>query len=161
MVPIVRVFFRECYAIHELASIIFEDENILRYYRQLAFHLQSNDSFMDTITLSNITLKTLIGIHAWEQSVPQKLVLDLTLTTDAALIAQSDSIDHAIDYEKVVQEILSFANKQHFQLVETFADRLANHLLTHFQTDSVTLTVHKPGALKEAKDVAIRVTRNR
>lgn len=116
---------------------------------------------MDTITLSNISIKTLIGIHAWEQSVQQKLVIDLTLTTDAATIALTDSIEQAIDYEKVVQEISAFAKNQHFQLVETFADRLANHLLTLFPTENVTLTVHKPGALKEAKDVAIRVTRSR
>lgn len=116
---------------------------------------------MDTITLSNISIKTIIGIHAWEQSVPQKLILDLILTTDAGAIAQTDSIDQAIDYEKVVQEIFAFADKQHFQLVETFADRLANHLLALFSTDSVTLTVHKPGALKEAKDVAICVVRQR
>ncbi len=116
---------------------------------------------MDTITLSNISIKTLIGIHAWEQSVPQKLVIDLTLSTDATTIGRTDSIEYAIDYEKVVQEIMSFATKEHFQLIETFADRLANHLLTLFPTNNITLTVHKPGALKEAKDVAICVTRNR
>lgn len=116
---------------------------------------------MDTITLSDIALKTIIGIHDWEKTIPQTLRLDITFQTDAANIAFSDNIAQAIDYEKVVQHIIAFAHSHQFQLIESFADRLAHDLLNHFPTTSVALTVHKPGALKEAKDVAIRVVRSR
>jgi len=116
---------------------------------------------MDTITLSSITLSTLIGIHAWEQRVPQKLQLDITFQTDAATIANNDSIETAIDYERVVKTIFAFATENHCQLIETFAHKLANHLLEHFPTTMVALSLHKPGALKEAKNVTIYVTRSR
>lgn len=115
---------------------------------------------MDTITLSDISFSTLIGIHAWEQRIPQKLRLDLTFQTDAAQIALSDTIENAIDYERVVKTVFAFATANHFQLIETFADQLARHLLASFPTTMVALTLHKPGALKEAKDVMIHVKRS-
>ncbi len=116
---------------------------------------------MDTITLSDITLSTLIGIHAWEQRVPQKLRLDITFQTDAAKIGASDTIEKAIDYERVVQVITEFTKSHHCQLIETFADKLAHHLLAIFPTTMVALSLHKPGALKEAKNVSIHLTRSR
>lgn len=116
---------------------------------------------MDTITLRDIKLETLIGIHTWEQSVPQKLIVDITFQTDAYSIAQSDSIAQAIDYERVIKELFDYAKSHTCKLIETFADQLAHRLLENFPTTMVSLTVHKPSALKEAKDVAINVTRSR
>lgn len=116
---------------------------------------------MDTITLSDIKIHTLIGIHAWELQIPQRLQIDVTFQTDAKTIAETDTIEQAIDYEQVINEIFAFAKTHGCKLIETFADRLANTLLDRFPTKEVTLMVHKPGALKDAKDVIIRVTRSR
>lgn len=116
---------------------------------------------MDTISLSDIKITTLIGIHPWEQQIPQTLKMDILFETDAKAIAQTDSISQAIDYEQVINEIFAFAKTHDCKLIETFADKLANHLLQRFPTKQVGLTVHKPGALKEAKDVTINVTRSR
>lgn len=116
---------------------------------------------MDTITLRDIKLETIIGIHAWEQQLPQKLIVDITFQTDAKNIAATDNIEYAIDYERVIKELFDFAKSHTCKLIETFADQLAYRLLENFPTTQISLTVHKPGALKEAKDVAINVTRSR
>ncbi|MGE3318534.1 MAG: dihydroneopterin aldolase [Candidatus Berkiella sp.] len=116
---------------------------------------------MDSITLTDIKIHTLIGIHSWEQQVPQTLRIDVTFQTDAKAIAQTDTISQAIDYEQIVNEIFAFAKIHGCKLIETFADKLATILLERFPTKEIRLALHKPGALKDAKDVIISITRSR
>ena len=116
---------------------------------------------MDKLTLTEINLSTKIGIHAWEQQAIQVLKVDLELMIDAHLIAKTDAINAALDYDKIIDYLQTFAHEHHFQLLETFADKLAGGLLAQFNTPSLRLTVHKPAALLGAKDVSICVERSR
>lgn len=116
-------------------------------------------AMVDKLVISDIKLTTLIGVHEWEQQCPQNLHLDLVFQTDAKRIAKEDNLVEAIDYDKVLQHIFAFTQKNHFQLIETLAEHLAQMILSHFPTQWVQITLHKPGALKQAKDVAITIER--
>lgn len=116
---------------------------------------------MDKLVINDIKLTTLIGIHDWEQQCPQNLHLDIALQTDAKQIAELDNIQHAIDYDRVLTHIFNFADTHHFQLLETLAERLSHELLENFPTQWVQITLHKPGAIKQAKDVAIMIERTK
>jgi dihydroneopterin aldolase len=116
---------------------------------------------MDKLVINGIKVLTLIGVHPWEQQIPQHIHLDIAFQTNAAQIAEQDSIIDAIDYDKVVSHIVQYTQKHPFKLIESLAHHLANELLAHFPTEWVEVTLHKPGALKTAKDVAITVQRSR
>src|SRR5437867_3319842 len=116
---------------------------------------------MDKLVINDIKLTTLIGIHPWEKQCPQTLVLDIILQTDAVNIAKDDDITKAIDYDKVIQQILTFVENHHFQLIETLAHHIALEILENFATPWVHITLHKPGALVAAKDVAIVIERTK
>lgn len=116
---------------------------------------------MDTLSIVGIPLTTLIGVFDWEQITPQTLYCDLTFETDAAAIAKTDEIGLAINYATMTESIQHFVENHHFQLIETLADRLAAHLLTHFPTHWLRLTLHKPSALKQASDVMISIERTK
>lgn len=115
---------------------------------------------MDKLVIDHIKISTLIGAHPWEQQCPQTLYVDLIFETDAQYIARTDNLEKAIDYDKVVKQVLAFAKNNHFQLIETFADKLASELLAHFPIGWVQITLHKPGALQDAKSVAIQIARS-
>ncbi|MBN9286319.1 MAG: dihydroneopterin aldolase [Gammaproteobacteria bacterium] len=115
---------------------------------------------MDKLTISGIKLTTLIGIHDWEKQCPQNLHLDVVLQTDAKKAALEDNIQDALDYDSLVEHIVNFVENYHFQLIETLAERLAQEVLNHFPTNWVQITLHKPGALLKAKDVAITIERS-
>jgi len=115
---------------------------------------------MDKITISGIKITTRIGIHPWEQHCPQTLLLTLCFQTNVKKIAEYDAIEDAIDYDRVVSRIFAFVAETHFQLIETFADRLAHTLLCDFPIPWLALTVHKPGVLKQAKDVSVTIERS-
>ncbi len=114
---------------------------------------------MDKLTIRGIKLNTLIGIHDWEKRHAQDLLLDITFETDAKRIAEKDDIHQAIDYDKLLQHILSFVYNNHFLLIETLAEKIAEQVLEFFPTNWVQITLHKPGALKQANDVAITIER--
>lgn len=116
---------------------------------------------MDKLSIAGLKLTTLIGTLDWEQQTPQVLHCDLAFQTNAAQIARTDQITEAIDYNAITQAVQNFVEQNHFQLIETLADKLAHHILGHFPTDWVQVTLHKPGALKQAKDVIISLERTR
>lgn len=116
---------------------------------------------MDKLFVTGLKLSTLIGTLDWEQQVPQVLHCDLAFQTDAKHIALTDHINEAIDYDAVTLSVQAFVEKHHFQLIETLAEKLAHHILAHFPTSWVQITLHKPGALKQAKDVVISIERTR
>lgn len=108
-----------------------------------------------------LPLTTLIGAYDWEQTTPQTLYCDLVFGTDAIKIAKTDQLELAIDYATVVESIQHFVKNHHFQLIETLAEKLASHILAHFPTNWLQLTLHKPSALKQANDVMISIERTR
>lgn len=116
---------------------------------------------MDKLFINQLKVTTLIGVHAWEQLSMQNLLLDIVIQIDAQQVAQADDIQQALDYDQVVKYILTFAQQNHFQLIETFAERLTQALLEHFSLPWIELTLRKPGALLQAKEVAITIERHR
>lgn len=116
---------------------------------------------MDKLVINDIKLSTRIGIHPWEQRCSQALQLDLILQTDARKIAQSDSIEDALDYDKILARVFSLATSHTCQLIESFAEKIAQELLSHFNTTWVQVSLRKPGAVLQAKDVGIIIERSK
>ena len=114
---------------------------------------------MDILTITDIILSTKIGIYDWEQQIAQNLHLDLSIGTDAAQAAAADDIHQAVNYESVVDFVCKFAGEHHFQLLETFGDKLANALLAEFKMPFVQVTLKKPGALLKTGQVGIIIAR--
>ncbi|MBI2790910.1 MAG: dihydroneopterin aldolase [Gammaproteobacteria bacterium] len=116
---------------------------------------------MDKIVISDIKLNTIIGVYDWEKQASQNIHLDIALSTDAKKIAATDDLSHAIDYSAVIKHIFDYVQTNHFQLIETLAEKLATEVLQHFSTEWVQITLHKPGALLQAKDVSITIERTK
>ncbi len=116
---------------------------------------------MDKLTISGLKFKTLIGTLDWEKLSPQHIYLDLTLATDAKKAALNDDIQDALDYTLIVEHLNHYIETHHFSLIETLAENIAHELLTHFNTTWLQLTLHKPGALLQAKDITLTIERHK
>lgn len=104
-------------------------------------------------------METLIGAYDWERGIRQCLVLDLTLGWDIRPAAARDELDKALDYAKVAQGIDRFAAEARFELVETFAERLAERLMTEFGIPWLRLRVTKPGVNPRARALGVEIER--
>ena len=58
-------------------------------------------------------------------------------------------------------EILRMAEDSQFHLIEALAERMADICLAYKKVDQVEITVEKPGALRFARTVGVRIVRGR
>jgi dihydroneopterin aldolase len=114
---------------------------------------------MDIVFLRDLRIETVIGIYDWEREIKQTIVLDLEMGTDVARAADSDQIDHALDYKSVAKRLIEFVEQSEFQLVETLAERCAGIVREEFGVPWVRLTLNKIGAVRGARDVGVIIER--
>ena len=116
---------------------------------------------MDKLVISGLKLQTIIGVYAWEQAVKQTLLLDVVLQFDSQKPGQSDKIADSIDYAQLNQQIRDSIEQKSYRLIEAVAEDVASLCLAHQLIQAVEITVHKPGALRGATNVAISICRAR
>lgn len=114
----------------------------------------------DVVSITGLEVETVIGIHPWERQMRQTLRFDLELGTDVARAAAADAIGSTLDYGAVAQALIEFGATQELHLIETFAERAAQMLHERFALKWLRLTLHKPGALREADEVGVRIERS-
>jgi len=108
---------------------------------------------MDEIFIEGLQIETII-------SQKQLLIVDLNLFYDLKLAGLSDDLAQTLDYAKIALYIQKFADQTRFNLVESFADNLAQSLLSDFKLNQVSLRVGKPCAIKNANNVGVKITRS-
>ena len=58
-----------------------------------------------------------------------------------------------------LKKIIAFIEDNKFELVETFAEKIAEMVITDFDVNWIRLRVSKPGALRFSKDVGVIIER--
>lgn len=114
---------------------------------------------MDRILIEALDVDTVIGAYDWERLIEQRLSLDLQLATDIRPAAATDDLTLTLNYAAICERIQRFARDHEFELVETFAERLAQTLRDEFSIDWLCLTLRKPGAVPAARSVGLEITR--
>ena len=114
---------------------------------------------MDAILIRDLRVDALIGIHRRERHVKQTLSIDLDIGLPGTTVFASDKVADTIDYEQVSIRIKALGASQHFRLVETFAERIAQLLLGEFKAPWVKVTASKIGILPNAKFVGVSIQR--
>ncbi|WP_263261147.1 dihydroneopterin aldolase [Pseudomonas sp. RIT-PI-S] len=114
---------------------------------------------MDTVFIEGLEVDTVIGAYDWERDIRQCLRLDFSLGWDIRPAAAGDDLTQALDYAKVAEAVQAFAEEARFELVETFAERLAASLMKDFGIAWLRLRVTKPGAVPAARGVGVEIER--
>ena len=115
----------------------------------------------DRIFLRGLTAECVIGFIDWERRVKQTVVVDLELPVDCRHAAVSDDVTDTVDYKKVSKRVLAFIEASEFMLVETLAQRLAMLILEEFAIEWIRLSINKPGAIRNSRDVGVSIERTR
>ena len=114
--------------------------------------------FPDEIHIDQLEVFTRIGVPEEERAKPQKLTVSISFWPYQQISDLADHIDHAVNYSAVAEEMKNFVRDQSVSLIETLADRLANHLLKSFPIQRVTIELRK-FVLQDAKYVSVTLTR--
>ncbi len=116
---------------------------------------------MDTIFLHDLRIETIVGVGDWERKIRQTVSIDLEMGADIRRAAESDGIDDTLNYKLVAKRVQQFVAESSFQLVETLAERIAEIVLQEFDVPWVEVRVNKPGAIRGARDVGVRIRREK
>jgi dihydroneopterin aldolase len=114
---------------------------------------------LDRVFIEGLEVDTVIGAYDWERDIRQCLRLDLSFAWDNRPAAADDDLSKALDYASVSTRIIEFAGQARFELVETFAERLAQTLMSEFQIPWLRLRLTKPGAVSAAAGVGVEIER--
>ena len=99
---------------------------------------------MDVVSVRDLAVQAVIGVHDWEREITQTLVFSVELAADVPNAARHDDLAHALDYSAVARTIVSVVQDGRFRLIETAAERVAERLLTDFPVASLRLHIRKP-----------------
>jgi dihydroneopterin aldolase len=99
---------------------------------------------MDTVSVRDLSVRTVIGVHDWERTIEQTLVFNVDMAADVRTPAASDDLADALDYSAVAATIAAVVREGKFRLIETAAERVAERLLTDHRLTWLRLEVRKP-----------------
>ena len=105
-------------------------------------------------------MKGTIGIFDWEKKIKQEISLSYEIDHDNLSASKEDKIDATTDYKTITKKIISFIEENKFELVETFAEKIAEMVIKDFDVNWIKLRVSKPGALRFSKDVGVIIERS-
>ncbi len=115
----------------------------------------------DKIFIQELKIPCLIGIFDWERKKKQIVSINIEFPSSILKAAKTDNIKDAVDYKKIAKRTIEFVSQSKFYLIEALIERLAALLLKEFELSEVTLQIEKPGAIRGAKTVGIKITRRR
>ncbi|WP_441632924.1 dihydroneopterin aldolase [Cupriavidus sp. YAF13] len=121
----------------------------------------SSPGSMDLIFIEGFEGQTIIGIDDSELRTPQPLRIDLTAGLARSGACSSDRIGDTIDYGKVRTALRELMATHRLQLLEAFAERVAQLLLEDFGAHWVRVVVVKPKKFDDVDTVGVAIERRR
>ena len=96
------------------------------------------------IFVRGLTLSAEVGVIPHEYGRKQPLVIDIELELEPATV---EHIAETVSYAAIMAKAKTLAESGHFNLVETYAERLARDCLEDTKVRRVRVRVEKPQAL--------------
>jgi len=115
---------------------------------------------MDKLFIHDLKIETIIGCLAWERKVRQTVIFDFEIDYDCKAAAVSDELNDALDYSGFAKTVSEFAANSKFKLIETLAEQTAALIMQRFKLNKVYLKLTKPGAIPNARAVAVSIERS-
>lgn len=114
---------------------------------------------LDLIFIEGFTGQTVIGIHDSELHRPQPLVIDLHVGVPRPRACDTDSIADTVDYGVVRDRLNRLMTEHKVQLLEAFAETVADILFAEFGARWVRVKVVKPRKFPDVQAVGVQIER--
>lgn len=115
----------------------------------------------DQILVRDLRFRCIVGVNDDERHEKQDVVVQIALDVDLRQAGRTDALKDTVDYKALKKEVLAMAERSHFQLVEALAQSIADICLKQPRVTRAVVAVEKPGALRFARTVGVRIVRDR
>jgi dihydroneopterin aldolase len=97
----------------------------------------------DTIFVRDFVVDCNVGVYAEEQGVTQKVVFTVEARLATHVYASNDDMAEVPSYADIIDTIVALARGGHINLVETFAERIAESCLADPRIVAVRVRLEK------------------
>ena len=109
------------------------------------------------IFVNDLILPCLIGIHAHEKKITQRLRININLRIVDDNCSIQDDIKNVINYETLIDGVRKLTNGKHINLVETLADDIMKMCLSDERVLSSKVSVEKLDVYDEVGSVGVEI----
>lgn len=113
----------------------------------------------DIIYLKGLRCECIIGTKEWEKQLKQTLVLDIEVKTDISKAAETDDLNHAVNYQEIAEKVTDYLQQSKAELIETVGEGIAKLILEQFKVSWVRITIDKGAAVSGVKNVGLVIER--
>lgn len=113
------------------------------------------------VFIKDLVLDMSIGIYESEKKNKQRAIINVTLSVNPNVNWQDDDIQHVVSYEDVLNSIKSLAAEGHYNLVETFAEKIIGVCFEYAAVTTVKVSVEKPDVFDDVAGVGVSFSRSR
>jgi 7,8-dihydroneopterin aldolase/epimerase/oxygenase len=119
-----------------------------------------DEEALDLILIEGFRGNTVIGIHASELHQPQPIVIDLHAGIPRARACVTDRIGDTLDYGVMRARLQRLLAEHRVQLLEAFAESVADIVLGEFGARWVRVKVVKPNKFDDVDGVGVQIERH-
>jgi dihydroneopterin aldolase len=112
------------------------------------------------IFIRNLELLAHIGIHGHEKGKKQPVRINVDLAVED-LAAIEDRLDSVVDYGEITNKIRAIVERDHINLAETLAERIATVCFEDRRVKTARVRVEKLHALPGAESAGVEIERER
>ena len=98
-----------------------------------------------------------IGIHEFEKTAPQRIVLNIELFVTEESSGNSDTIDNAVDYDFLRKEITKLTETRHFNLQETLCRSILEIVKAQPGIQRAIVRTKKPDVYSDCRGVGVEM----
>jgi dihydroneopterin aldolase len=116
----------------------------------------------DRVIVNSLIVDAHIGVHDFEHGAPQRVRFDVEVDTVADYADHVELTGSYVSYADIVEFIEDrAATGEHIELVETWAEDVAEFALRNALAESVRVTVQKIDIFERAAGVGVSIERHR
>jgi D-erythro-7,8-dihydroneopterin triphosphate epimerase len=119
------------------------------------------DGAQDRVFIRDLALRCIVGVDEQERREKQDVLIQITMHADLSRAGRTDALEDTIDYRALKKRILHLVEQSQFYLVEALAQSIADECLRESRVERVQVAVEKPGALRFARTVGVKIVRSR
>ena len=98
---------------------------------------------MSEIVIKSLEVHSRVGVTDEERANPQRLLIDIVITTDMGFSEMSDRLGSTVDYVEVVARVDKVASARPRKLIETLAADIGEAIIAGFVANRVVVEVKK------------------
>ena len=110
-----------------------------------------------SILLRGFAVDANIGVHDFERTGPQRLLIDIELHLASAARPDADDIGQVLNYDFLRAKTLALLALRHYELQETLAHDIASFCLAQPQVTAATIYTRKPDVYPDCESVGYRL----